>query len=186
MLHDTALRGRLLAGLAACFMLAAPLHAQAGFMGEMHKDLNGVQKKFIDLANAIPESAYGYAPSKGVRSVSEVLLHVAGENFYLPIAMGTPAPATSGITAEYSSTETFEKRKMTKAQVIADLTASFQHIHRAILPNTDANLGEKIKWFGTDVTRQSAMLGTVTHLHEHLGQLIAYARANNVVPPWSK
>ena len=154
-------------------------------MGEMHKDLNGVQKKFIDLANAIPESAYGWSP-KGARTIGEVLLHVASENYYLPIAMGTPAPAGSGITDQYSSTETFEKRKLTKAQVIADLTASFQHIHRAIGPNTDANLGEKIKWFGSDVTRQSAMLGTVTHLHEHLGQLIAYARSNNVVPPWSK
>ena len=171
---------------ALALSLAAPLHAQASFMGEMHKDLNGVQKKIIDLANAIPESAYGYTPMKGVRTVGEVFLHVAAENYYLPIAMGTPAPAASGITADYASTETFEKRKLTKAQIVADLTASFQHIHRAITPNTDANLGEKIKWFGSDVTRQSAMLGTVTHIHEHLGQLIAYARANNVVPPWSK
>lgn len=154
-------------------------------MGEMHKDLNDVQKKFIDLANAIPESAYGWQP-KGARTVAEVLLHVASENYYLPIAMGTPAPAASGITPEYGSTGTFEKRKLTKAQVINDLTASFQHLHRAITPNTDANLGEKIKWFGQDATRESVMIGTVTHLHEHLGQLIAYARVNNVVPPWSK
>lgn len=174
------------AAAAFALLLAAPLQAQAGFMGEMHKDLNGVQKKFIDLANAIPESAYGYAPSKGVRTVGEVILHVASENYYLPIAMGTPAPAASGITDQYSSVETFEKKKMTKAEVVAALTASFQHIHRAITPNTDANLGEKIKWFGIDVTRMNAMLGTVTHMHEHLGQLIAYARANNVVPPWSK
>lgn len=51
---------------------------------------------------------------------------------------------------------------------------------------TDANLGEKIKFFGQDVTRQRAMPGTVTHLHEHLGQLISYARSNSIVPPWSK
>jgi hypothetical protein len=100
--------------------------------------------------------------------------------------MGTPAPAASKITPDYASTETFEKRKLTKAQVIADLTASFQHLHGAIRPNTNANLGEKIKWFGQDATRESVMIGTVTHLHEHLGQLIAYARVNNVIPPWSK
>jgi hypothetical protein len=170
---------------ALALVLAAPLQAQAGFMGEMHKDLNDVQKKFIDLANAIPESAYSWHP-KGARSVTETLLHVASENYYLPIAMGTPAPAASGITPDYASTGTFEKRKLTKAQVIADLTASFQHLHRAIAPNTDANLGEKIKWFGTDASRQSVMIGTVTHLHEHLGLLIAYARVNNVTPPWSK
>jgi len=173
------------AAVALALTLAAPLRAQAGFMGEMHKDLNEVQKKFIDLANAIPESAYDWRP-KGARSVTETLLHVASENYYLPILMGSPAPAASGITSDYASTGIFEKRKLTKAQVIADLTASFQHLHRAIGANTDANLGEKIKWFGQDATRQSAMVGTVTHLHEHLGLLIAYARVNNVVPPWSK
>ena len=66
------------------------------------------------------------------------------------------------------------------------LTASFPHIHRAISPPTDANLGETIKMFGQDFSRQRAMILTVTHLHEHLGQLIAYARANNVTPPWSR
>ena len=29
-------------------------------------------------------------------------------------------------------------------------------------------------------------IGATTHLHEHLGQLIAYARSNGVVPPWSR
>ena len=174
-----------IASAAFALALAAPLQAQADFMGNMHRDLNDVQQKFISLANASPESAYGWQP-KGARTVAEVLLHVASENYYLPISMGTPAPAASGITPDYASTNTFEKRKLTKAQVIADLTASFQHIHRAIGPNTNANLGEKIKWFGQDATRESVMIGTVTHLHEHLGQLIAYARMNNVVPPWSK
>jgi hypothetical protein len=174
-----------LAVVAFVLALAAPLHAQ-DLMGDVHRDLNDVQKKFIDLANAIPESAYGWQP-KGARTVGEVLLHVAGENYYLPVLMGAPAPAASGITAEYSSTGTFEKRKLTKAQVVADLTASFQHLHRALgTTATNANLGDKLKWFGQDATRGSAVFGTVTHLHEHLGQLIAYARSNNVTPPWSK
>lgn len=174
-----------LASVAFALALAAPLHAQADFMGNMHRDINDVQQKMIALANAIPESAYDWQP-KGARSVREVFLHIASENYYLPISMGTPAPAASGITPDYASTNTFEKRKLTKAQVIADLTASFQHVHGAIRPNTNANLGEKIKWFGQDATRESVMIGTVTHMHEHLGQLIAYARVNNVVPPWSK
>ncbi|MBA3341944.1 MAG: hypothetical protein H0T48_08910 [Gemmatimonadaceae bacterium] len=51
---------------------------------------------------------------------------------------------------------------------------------------TDANLNQNIKFFGQDWSRQRAMILTVTHLHEHLGQLIAYARSNNVTPPWSR
>ena len=169
--------------LAAALAFAVPAHAQT-FMGDVHQDLNQVQKKFIDLANAIPESAYGYHPT-GARTIGEVLLHVAADNYYIPGALGTPAPATTGITSDYKTSTTFEKRKLTKAQVIADLTASFQHLHRS-LPSTDTNLNDKVKFFGSDIARRTAILGTVADLHEHLGQLIAYARANNVVPPWSK
>lgn len=152
----------------------------------MHRDISDVQKKHVDLANAIPESAFGWRPAAGVRSVGEVLQHVAADNYILPVYMGTPAPAATGITADYSTAVAFESRRgLTKAQIIADLEASFAHLHRAINVNTDANIGESINWFGQQTTRLQGMTGTVGHLHEHLGQLIAYARSNNVKPPWS-
>jgi uncharacterized damage-inducible protein DinB len=176
------MRTRLLM-LVLALVLAAPAHAQ-GFMGDMHRDVNEVQKKMIDLAKAVPESAYGWRPAADVRSVGEVLLHVAADNYLIPIAMGKPAPGASGIT-DYNSSLTFEKRKMTKAQLIAELEASFKHLHEAMGLTTDANATESIKFFGQDYTRQRAMIATVTHLHEHLGQFIAYARSNNVKPPWS-
>ena len=115
-----------------------------------------------------------------------MILHVASDNYLLPIFQGTPAPASTGITSDFNTAGAFEKRKLNKAEIMADLTASFQHIHRAIAPTTDQNLTETIKLFGQDFTRQRAMILTVNHLHEHLGQLIAYARMNNVTPPWSK
>jgi chromosomal replication initiation ATPase DnaA len=81
--------------------------------------------------------------------------------------------------------DAYEARKLTKDQIIAELEASFANLH-AGLPTTDANLNENIKFFGQDISRQSAVIGTVNHLHEHLGQLIAYARINKVTPPWSR
>jgi len=166
--------------------VVAPLQAQAGFMATMHRDLNDVQKKLVDLANAIPESAYGWRPAPGVRSVGEVLQHIAADNYILPVYMGTPAPAATGITADYGTAVTYETRAgLSKAQIVADLTASFGHLHRAIDVNTDANITENINWFGTQASRLQGMTGTVGHLHEHLGQLIAYARSNGVKPPWS-
>lgn len=161
------------------------LHAQ-GIMGEMHRDVNEVQGKFIALAKAIPESAYGWRPGTGVRSVREVFLHVAGENYGIPIMMGQPAPAASGITSDFKSAAAYEARALTKEQVVAELEASFRNLHQGMGLTTDQNLTEPIKFFGQDWTRQRAMVLTVTHLHEHLGQMIAYARSNNVVPPWSK
>ncbi len=158
-----------------------------GLMADVHSEVSAVQKKLIDLATAIPESAYGWRPSAGVRTVGEVFKHVATDNYLIPIMTGTPAPAATGISGtDMKTVEAYEKRAMTKAQVIAELTASFNHLHGALRTTTDANLSEKIKFFGQDMSRQKVALMTLTHLHEHLGQSIAYARSNNVVPPWSK
>ncbi|MBC7791515.1 MAG: DinB family protein [Anaerolineae bacterium] len=173
--------------LALFLSLALPTAASAqGLMAEMHRDVNDVQKKLIDLAKAIPEPSYSWRPS-GARSVGEVLLHVAADNYLIPISMGKPAPASTGISGtDFKTVEKYEKRKLTRDQIVAELDASFRHLHEAMGLTTDANLNENIKFFGQDWSRQRAMLATVTHLHEHLGQMIAYARSNSVAPPWSR
>ena len=178
------MRTRVLVGLLSSLVLAAPASGQS-LMADMHRDVADVQKKFIDLAQAIPEAAYSWRPT-GARSIGEVLLHVASDNYFIPAAMGKPIPAATGISpTDFKTLETYEKRKLTKAQIIAELDASYKHLHDAMNLTTEANLAENIKFFGQDWSRQRAMLSTVTHLHEHLGQLIAYARSNNIKPPWS-
>ncbi len=172
-----------LAGVALA-LTAPAAHAQ-GLMDEMHRDAFQVQQKMIALANAIPESSYDWRPAPDVRSIREVLLHVAADNYLIPIFMGKPAPASSGITSDFATAGAFEKRTLTKAQIIAELETSFAHLHDALNLTTDANLTETVQFFGQDWTRQRAVILTVTHLHEHLGQQIAYARSNNVKPPWS-
>jgi uncharacterized damage-inducible protein DinB len=165
-------------------LLAAPAHAQ--IMGAFHKDLNEVQSKFLQLANAMPDASLDWRPGPGVRSVREVFLHVASDNYLIPIFMGKPAPAATGITSDYATATAYEKKALTKAQIVAELTASFAHVHQGLAVTTDNNLTENIKMFGQDFTRGGAAILLVTHLHEHLGQAIAYARSNKVVPPWSK
>ncbi len=172
--------------IAVALAVAAPLHAQ-GLMADLHGDVRDVQQKFIALAKAIPESAYGWRPGAGVRSVGEVVMHVTSENYFIPISMGKPAPAETGMKdGDFKSIDAYVGRVRSKDQMVADLEASFTHLHQAMALTTDQNLGEHIKMFGQDFTRQKAMVLTVTHLHEHLGQMIAYARSNGIVPPWSK
>jgi uncharacterized damage-inducible protein DinB len=155
-------------------------------LSDLHRDVGGVQQKFISLAQAIPEPAYSWHPT-GARSVAEVFLHIAGENYLIPVFMGKDAPAASGISAaDMKTVGAYEARKMTKDQIIAELQASFANLHAAMNLTTAANLNDNMKFFGQDISRRSALLGTVTHLHEHLGQMIAYARSNGVVPPWSR
>ncbi len=166
-------------------MFVATSASGQGLMADMHRDVGAAEKKFVELAQAIPESAYAWRPP-GARSIGEVLLHVASDNYFLVIPMGKAAPAATNITSDYKSLEPYEKRQLSKAQIVAELEASFKHLHDAMNLNTEANLGENIKFFGQDWSRQRVMLATVTHMHEHLGQLIAYARINNIAPPWSR
>ena len=178
------MRARSLVAL-ALLAVASPLTAQT-VMGDMHRDVNEVQKKILDLANAIPADKYDWAPP-GARSIGQVLIHIAADNYYIPIDMGKPAPAaTAMVPGDYKTVLAYEARKLTKEQIIAELTASFTHLHQAMGLTTDQNLQSPMKFFGQDFTRSRAMVSTVTHLHEHLGQMIAYARSNNIVPPWSK
>ncbi len=76
-------------------------------------------------------------------------------------------------------------RRSTTERVVAELKKSFAHIRTAALNCNDADLDRPIKMFGNDTTVRGAFIQALTHLHEHLGQSIAYARINGVVPPWS-
>ena len=168
--------------------LTLPLRAQTrdGVMGDLIKDVTAVEKKIVGLARAIPADAYGWRPGKGVRSTSEVLAHVAADNYFLPAAMGIAAPAETGITQEYKTAEAFEKRTMNRDQVIAEVEKSFAFLKKSMEGMSDAQLNAPLEVFGQKMNARGMWISTATHLHEHLGQLIAYARSNNITPPWSK
>ena len=156
-------------------------------MADLAKDVADVGKKMVDLAKAMPEGTLTWRPTAGVRSVREVLLHIAGENYLIPSFMGTPIPPEIGIVGtDLKTVDAYEKRVVTKDQAVSDLEASFTQLQKAMSVDSNATLGTEVDFFGTKMSRQAAWIGTVTHLHEHLGQAMAYARSNKVAPPWSK
>lgn len=150
------------------------------------RDIGGVERKLVALGDAIPEDKFGWRPMAGVRSVSEVLMHVASDNYFMPAAAGMTAPAGTGITSDYATAAAFEKRPVTKAQALQNLKDSFAFLRSSMGGTDQAFLDKTISAFGGTGTGLSWWVMTATHLHEHLGQLIAYARSNNVVPPWSR
>ena len=171
------------------FALVVPANAQApqGVMGDLLKDISEVETKVVGLAKAMPEGTYSWRPSEGVRSTAEVLAHIAADNYFLPAAMGIAAPGETGINGkDFKTAAAFEKRSMTRDQVIAELSKSFSFLKTSMAAVTDAQLNAPIELFGQKTTNRSMWITTATHLHEHLGQLIAYARSNKVAPPWSK
>lgn len=173
---------------ALAFASAVPAFAQAGsVMGDLMSDVAETEKKFIALAKEIPAEKYDWRPGQGVRSISDVLRHVASDNYLIPSILGHAADPATGIKGEdYKTAVAFEGRKSTKEQTVADLEKSFANLKQAMQATTPAKLGDQVKMFGQPFTRQRAWVLGTTHLHEHLGQLIAYARTNGVKPPWSQ
>ena len=160
---------------------------RAGVMGDLLQDIAALETKIVGLANAMPPTAYKWRPGAGVRSTEEVLLHIAGDNYFMPALMGVPAPADTGIDGKDNKTvAAFETRRLTREQLVAELTKSFAFLKDAISKTPDATLETPPKNSVRKTTTRATWIATVTHLHEHLGQLIAYARSNNVTPPWSK
>jgi uncharacterized damage-inducible protein DinB len=137
------------------------------------------QKKLQKLAEAMPAEKYAWRPGTGVRSVGEVFMHVASANYFFPTLWGASPPA--GIDPR-----SFEKDGGDKAKVLATLKPSFDYVNQAIAALPDADLHKAIQVFGHPATPLDIVLTVATHAHEHLGQSIAYARTNGVVPPWSE
>jgi hypothetical protein len=73
-----------------------------------------------------------------------------------------------------------------KAQVTDHLTKGFAHAKQALEAIDPATLVGRRRAMGRERTTPEIVLFVAGDMHEHLGQLIAYARVNRIVPPWSK
>jgi uncharacterized damage-inducible protein DinB len=155
---------------------AAPAVPKSGFRAEFLHDLEDVEKKIMQLAMAMPASKYSWRPARGVRSVSEVYMHIAGGNYF--------AAATIASKQGSGEAETLEQIA-DKQRVLDELRRSFEQLRGAALNITDADLDKSVKMVGSDISERGALMTALTHLHEHLGQSIAYARMNGIAPPWS-
>jgi len=136
------------------------------------------QSQVIQLAEAFPEDKYDWRPAEGVNSVAEVLLHVATTNYFLASKLGF-APA--------EGVEIMTLGKITgKDNIIATLKRSNEFVLDKITMVEDGALNEVVDFGFMKINRLGGLLTIMEHNGEHKGQLIAYARSNDVVPPWSK
>ena len=179
-------------GMLAALAVTAQAQAKAAhahgstIAADLRADIEEVEKKMLDLARAIPEDKYAWRPAAGVRSIGEVLMHVAADNYLMPAAIGFPAdPATGVKGSDYKTAVAFEKRTLDKAGTIAELEKSFAFVKKSLDGTSGDKLNAPVSMFGMSLTSQKAWIMTTTHVHEHLGQLIAYARSNGIAPPWS-
>jgi uncharacterized damage-inducible protein DinB len=136
-----------------------------------------VSQQLVALAEATPEEKFSWRPAPGVRSTSEVYMHIAMANFYLLSVTGPKMPA--------DMKEGMEKSVTAKADVINWLKRSLDAVKQAHLAETPKDLQRKVHIADRDATVDGMYLRIIVHANEHMGQLIAYARTTGVVPPWS-
>lgn len=176
-------RIRILLPLMLLALAAAPATAQrapAGFRDEFLGQFNNSMQKFIELAQAMPEERYAWSPGEGVMPVARVYAHVARYNYYYPAtALSVPAPGGQ-------DAEGVEQSTTAKADVVALLRSSREHVRQLVRGMTDEQLAAPTRLYGRDVPQWAVLLQLLAHMNEHLGQSIAYARMNGVVPPWSQ
>lgn len=132
-------------------------------------------RQLLQLAEAMPAEKYGWRPGSGVRSVAEVYMHLALGNFFLLQQAGVPTPESAKLPAETSVTA--------KADVIHWLKRSLDAVRKGY---EGADRQKKVQLFGKETISEGVFLRILLHDNEHMGQSIAYARMNGVVPPWSK
>lgn len=164
-----------------CLIYSPKLHAQdpldglwQGYDGEWRH----VTNQLVALAEAIPADKYAWRPAPGVRSTSEVFMHIAIGNFWLLSATGHKMPPDLKDNADKTVTS--------KPEVIAWLKRSLEAVNQAHLAAKPEEMSKHVRIDGRNATVDGVYLRIIIHDNEHMGQLIAYARMNGVVPPWSK
>jgi len=146
--------------------------------GQSLADLQVVQTKMVALANAIPTDKLTWRPSPDSRSFAEVFLHVAGERYQI-LGMGGAVPP-----ADFHG-KTYEKSTTDKAQIVAELNKTWDFAQKTINGMSNADFAKLLPSLGPQANDGDVVYILVADAHEHLGQLVAYARVNGIVPPWT-
>jgi uncharacterized damage-inducible protein DinB len=158
--------------------VALPAQAPEGIWQGYDGEWKHVSQQLIALAEATPAEKFSWRPAPGVRSTSEVYMHIVDANFYLLSITGPKIPADWN--------ENMVKTVATKPEVIAWLKRSLEAVKTAHAAETPKDLERKVKIEDREATVDGMYLRIIIHANEHMGQLIAYARMTGVVPPWSK
>jgi hypothetical protein len=168
-----------LSGLAAA-QDTASAEARTAYLGQLEE----MHEKFVQLAEAFPADKYAWRPAAGVRSVGEVFMHVATEYYLMPpmAFSAAPSPTLPPGRESYGKLE----KDATKEHVLQALKEGHAYTTQALQGIDADSLGGTRNLFGHEFTGTQRWFLMAGDLHEHLGQLIAYARMNGVKPPWSK
>ncbi len=174
---------------ALCVVVAVMLAHPAGVSAQgaswqdvQVADIETMRDKFTQLGEAFDESHYAWRPMEGVRSVQEVLGLAVAEAHMFPTGWGYDAPA---VAADGFMAEVGRAASLGKADMLGELESSFGFLIDIVRDMPESKRLSDGSYFGQSMPVHASIATAMADMHEHLGQLIAYARTNEVVPPWS-
>ena len=159
------------------YLFIQPVYGQ-DFVQDILAEIEYVQGQVLQLAEAMPEDKYSWRPGEGVRSVGEVFMHIGAGNYFSLSFVGGSLPE--------GFSEDTDKSKTKKSEIIEWLKESYTHVKNHISGLKEEDLNKPVDFFGNKSNGRRMVLLCLYHNHEHLGQAIAYARVNGIVPPWSQ
>lgn len=159
--------------------LSLDIYGQGQLQQEAAGTISYASGKIMQLAETLPADKYEWAPAEDVRSFADVFAHIASANYFFASKLGATIP-------EGINMQTLEQDLKTKEEIVAALKESYQLADQAVKNAKDADLAKKVEYpFPGEFTNMTSILIILSHSNEHLGQLIAYARMNDITPPWS-
>jgi uncharacterized damage-inducible protein DinB len=168
--------------LFALSFLYAHEEQKTGFCAEFMGQIQFVQGRLMDLQKAVPQHHYNWRPAEDIRSIGEVYLHTALANYYFIKFAGYELP--SDIDIEVGQ-EKWQEQTSDKNEINKILERSFAELQTTAQKITEADLEKSVHAFGMDMSLRNLMVSSLNHMHEHLGQSIAYPRSNKITPPWT-
>lgn len=138
---------------------------------DVNRAYENIKNNLTKAAEAMPDSDYGFQPTKEERSFGAWIAHVADAQ----------AGGCSGIAGERKNIGAASKT--TKADLVAALKESFDICDPVFSGTTDANASEMVASFGGQTPRAPALYGVLIHDNECYGNMAVYLRLKGIVPP---
>ena len=149
------------------------------YRDEFMRHFEASSRKMMSLSEAVPEQLYTWSPEEGVFSIARVYAHIARYNFYYPeTALGIDVPADIDVGKLEELTD--------KTQIREILQRSIEHVRASVSKMTETDLTRETELYGRKMAAWGVLFQLVSHMNEHVGQSVAYARMNGIVPPWSR
>lgn len=170
--------------LTTLIIISTPLpsfsqQASDRFSDQFNRHFNYASMRIQSIAEEMPQEYYTWRPGEGVMSFAEVCMHIARYNYYyLVVTLDYPGPDNIDLDNMESITD--------KDTIVSELERSIEYVKNMMVETPDDKLNEPAALYGMDVTVQAVLMQLITHKNQHLGQAIAYARMNDIVPPWNQ